>query len=121
MRTLCAYSINEILPTFAVTTKRKVKKPIGNFNVKANSERLVLFSKQLNEHNKIFCVSCNLEATHFKLETSIKNESPHFNLYSSNNILFTKDHIIAKSKGGLNTIDNYQVMCETCNRIKGNS
>ncbi len=48
----------------------------------------------------------------------------HFNLYGINEnneeILFTKDHIIPKSKGGGEHIDNFQTMCCKCNSKKGN-
>ena len=52
-----------------------------------------------------------------------KNCGYHFNLYGINKnyeeILFTKDHIIPKSKGGDNKISNYQTMCYNCNYKKG--
>lgn len=32
----------------------------------------------------------------------------------------TKDHIIPKSKGGIDDLSNYQTMCERCNKEKGN-
>jgi 5-methylcytosine-specific restriction endonuclease McrA len=31
----------------------------------------------------------------------------------------TKDHILAKSKGGVDELANYQTMCSTCNNLKG--
>ena len=33
-------------------------------------------------------------------------------------ILFTKDHITPRSKGGKNHISNYQTMCSKCNEGK---
>ena len=33
----------------------------------------------------------------------------------------TKDHILPKSKGGKDEIDNYQTMCIRCNKAKGNN
>ena len=35
-------------------------------------------------------------------------------------ILMTKDHILPRSKGGIDDISNYQTMCKLCNEAKGN-
>ena len=93
------------------------------YKVNCNSIRLKLFSV-----SDCKCVACGIEATHFCLEYNEPKKKtnfpiiPHFNLYSidgQNKILFTKDHIKPKSKGGVDDLDNLQVMCQTCNVAKG--
>ena len=56
------------------------------------------------------------------LDINHGDQSPHFNLYAEENarlVLMTKDHILAKSKGGTDELANYQTMCSTCNNLKG--
>lgn len=36
-------------------------------------------------------------------------------------VMLTKDHIYPKSKGGLNNIKNYQVLCSRCNSKKSDN
>jgi hypothetical protein len=43
----------------------------------------------------------------------------HFNLYAADGTLMTKDHIIPKSKGGIDKVHNMQTMCYPCNKAKG--
>jgi hypothetical protein len=70
------------------------------------------------------CITCGLEAKYFAKERFPGDIKWHFNLYgideNNKEVLFTKDHTIPKSKGGLNHIDNYQTMCCKCNSKKGN-
>lgn len=85
---------------------------------KLDSQRYQLFKVSTE------CVVCGLKGTHFRLDT-YKDMYPscHFNLYAERDgqpILFTKDHIQPKSKGGANSVKNYQVMCLPCNMQKAN-
>ena len=84
--------------------------------VRMNSDRYFVFK------NNNRCVSCNLEGTKMILDINPGDQSPHFNLYAEENdrlVLMTKDHILAKSKGGTDDLNNYQTMCCTCNNLKG--
>ena len=55
------------------------------------------------------CVYCNRPLI---FESSRKNEPIH-------DLSATKDHIIPKSRGGKDTIENLSVCCRRCNIIKG--
>ena len=86
--------------------------------VKMTSQRYQLFKTK-----GVTCVECGLVGEFFGLEKNRGQEGEryHFNLYGirdGQEVLMTKDHIMPKSKGGLNTLDNYQVMCFDCNMEK---
>ena len=67
------------------------------------------------------CACCGRVGSYFKLDVNSKNiERAHFNLFSEDGTLMTKDHIIPKSKGGPDCIDNFQTMCQECNKNKAN-
>lgn len=93
---------------------------IDGYKVKTNSERYKNFSK-----NGYVCKHCGIEGTYATLERGItmKNEERmHFNIYGldeyGNEIMLTKDHRYPKCRGGLDDINNYQVLCEKCNTAK---
>lgn len=70
------------------------------------------------------CVGCGLEVNRFVVQQHDKehqegNKKAHLAPYHDTR-LFTKDHIIPKSKGGLNNKKNYQLMCSKCNLKKDN-
>lgn len=69
------------------------------------------------------CSYCGLQATHFALEKckGSKLDRYHMNLWGVRNeqeILFTHDHVHARSLGGADTIDNSVTACEKCNSRK---
>lgn len=94
----------------------------NKITVNMNSDRYKVFFEKGTT-----CVNCGLEGQYFWLEAydadALRNVY-HFNLYGldkdGNEILMTKDHIVPKSKGGINSVENYQPMCVYCNSQKGN-
>jgi 5-methylcytosine-specific restriction endonuclease McrA len=132
------YPISEIMPFVIMKSRAQCKRGIKKqqyrelvtreFNghpVKMDSLRYQLFFSQ-----GVTCVECGIEGEYFALEsnkdTCVNQENPyyHFNLYAvdvnGKEVLMTKDHIIPKSKGGKDQIQNMQVMCYECNQAKGN-
>ena len=106
--------------------KKLVKKTIeknydGNL-VKMNSQRYQTFKDK-----GCICSECGREGTYFKLQRNHGRKGKeatgryHFGLWSEDKVQMTKDHIIPKSLGGTNSIENYITMCEICNVNKGNS
>lgn len=90
---------------------------LHGFRVKLASLRYKVFRRSC------VCVACGLVGTVMSLDRSDKKgPRAHFNLYgiteSGRVVMLTKDHIVPKSKGGSNRLDNLQTMCETCNRKK---
>lgn len=68
------------------------------------------------------CRGCSLEGNAI-VKTKWKDGSIHHDLYhwsKSKKILMTVDHIIPKSYGGKNDLNNLQPLCEKCNSKKGN-
>ena len=133
------FGINEMLDKFATVFESIPKDPhktmsnsqfkkqytktfiVGGFPVKVKMWSL---RYQLFYTKGITCVGCGISGSYFALERfrdGCENKG-HFNLYSLTNgyeILMTKDHIIPKAKRGKDHISNFQVMCTTCNLLKG--
>ena len=123
------YTVEEVLPYVVSTsallklkksgvkkgTPRWVSEAEQNFDghmVKMSSQRYQLFASK-----GVHCVTCGVEGKFFGLEKMSNDEGSryHFNLYGfdgyGEEVLITKDHIIPKSRGGKNTLANYQPMC----------
>lgn len=114
---IAVYSFDEIMPHITVEDTKKEFVVNGiSYMVRMNSDRYHVFKESR------FCVSCGLEGVKMVLDINPGDQSPHFNLYGEENgrmVLMTKDHKIAKSKGGPNARDNYESMCAICNNLKG--
>lgn len=65
-------------------------------------------------------MNCGIKGEFFALDKD-KGGGIHLDLYGyldGQEVLITVDHIIPKSKGGLDKMINFQVMCKICNEVK---
>lgn len=114
------YSVDEVLSFLPEETGEKYQF-FGKFEVNMTSQRYCLFSKKGTT-----CIRCGIVGNRFHLERTRGQEVRyHFNLYGvdkdGNEIMITKDHIVPRSKGGKDRLDNYQPMCTICNAKKKDS
>lgn len=102
--------------TTSSNSKKRKKAEIAGEIVKVSSLRLTTFKEK-----GVACRSCGREGTHFRLQRSDREEKFHLGLWSQDGVEMTKDHIVPRSKGGLDTLGNMQTMCEKCNGKKSNA
>lgn len=114
---IASFDIEEILGQITIEDSKQEFVINGQvYLVKMNSQRYHVFKQSR------VCCSCGLEGKQMILDINPGDQSPHFNLYGEEEgrlVLMTKDHIIPKSKGGSDTLDNYSTMCSVCNNLKG--
>ena len=100
------------------------------WDIKVGSQRYRLFNDNRT------CVVCGVEGVLLGVMEAHATDtrmSHHLNLYGLTEdgdlvlmtedgdfVLMTKDHIVPKSRGGADLMSNYQMMCCTCNVVKGN-
>lgn len=106
---------------FSMITENEIKREFEidgrTYYVKMNSQRYHLFRENSS------CVCCGIVGNKMVLDMNL-DSSVHFNLYAEDNgrlVLMTKDHIVPKSLGGPDELNNYQTMCCICNNLKGSS
>jgi hypothetical protein len=114
---LAAFELDEVFPFVTVgDTKRDYTVGDVTYRVRMNSDRYHLFMANPA------CVYCGLAGTKMVLDMNPSDASPHFNMYAEEAgrlVLMTKDHVLAKSKGGRDELANYVTCCSTCNNLKG--
>jgi hypothetical protein len=110
------FKLEDVLP-FITEEETRREYQIGEqaFNVRMNSDRYFVFKENA------CCVACGLQGTRMMLDMNPRDNSPHFNLYAEEYgrlVLMTKDHVLAKSKGGADKSHNFQTQCIICNNLK---
>lgn len=87
--------------------------------INMNSQSYTLFKSK-----GVKCKHCGIEGKFCGIEKHKKYREYKIKVYAltQNNteILMTVDHIIPLSRGGTDTLENLQPLCEICNRSKGN-
>jgi 5-methylcytosine-specific restriction endonuclease McrA len=112
LKRITIFSITEIFD-WLQENPRKTYWEYGNYRIKMKRAK-VFFKKGL------ICVSCGTRGEFFALEKD-RGGGIHLDLYGyidKDEVLMTIDHIIPKSKGGLNKLINFQPMCKLCNELK---
>ena len=103
---------------------------VSGHRVKTQSQRYALFLSEEKGQGRV-CQHCGGEGVIVRLQkqpdpvfvSRAKKpkafaHSAHFNLYTEQGALLTKDHIRPRSKGGKDVMDNYQTLCYPCNSKK---
>lgn len=110
--------VEEVIPAI-LDTPQKIRGIIRGDEVKlGGSLRLRTFLRSLK------CVKCGIQGEFFIKTRTKEDERWHLDLYALRDgepVLMTKDHIIPRSKGGKDRMDNLQTMCCECNEEKGNT
>lgn len=124
--TLGKIGIDEVFQRYVIKNRKILNWTKGKHSAKirTNSDRYILFKTK-----GLTCVNCGKTANKAYVEITQENlrlgTTAHINFYyvdqSGNRLLFTKDHIIPKSKGGKDCQENYQTMCQICNSMKGSN
>ena len=91
--------------------------PIENLVKYKNKRRLSVFY-----YKGIDCANpkCNRKGTQI-VHGIDRNGNVHIDICNDDFYPMTVDHIVPRSKGGSNTLDNMQPMCCECNIIKGDN
>lgn len=113
------HTIQEVFDYIDASPTNGQKIKFRGHKIHMRSTRMLSF-----RHNGTVCAQCGRQGAYFAKER-YSDEPPHLNLYGFNKcggaLLFTRDHIKPKAKGGTNDLYNAQTMCTECNSKKADN
>lgn len=116
---LGVYTILEVFDYIDASPKNGQRIRFHGHSVNMRSARMLNF-----RINGVKCAKCARRAAFFAKER-FKDDPPHLYLYGFNKngrqLLFTRDHIKPKIRGGPNALYNSQTMCARCNGSKSDN
>ncbi len=97
--------------------RTKIKVGLDTYSVHHGSLRYLTFDKSC------VCCCCGIVGSRMFLDAqNVGCGSAHFNLYAEWDgklVLMTRDHIVPRSKGGKDVVENMRTMCTVCNGHRG--
>jgi len=112
---IAEFTVEEILNLIDPKNTDRTRIKYKGFEFRISSLRLRTFKK-----HGVKCACCGKEGIIFRLQNSGNSNFYHLGLWTADNIQMTKDHVIPKSKGGKDRLDNMQTLCQKCNNKKAN-
>ncbi len=95
--------------------------------IKVSAPSGAILYRYCNETNqRMVCFNCGVEADRWivRHQHNDRNKPPVLELFAYNKkkilVMMTRDHIIPKSWGGLDLVENLRCACEPCNRDRKN-
>ena len=120
---LCVVTIEEGLAAIQLTLDRiRTRQKPSKVNVNGQMINTKSLRLQTFAEKGLVCSCCGRIGTHFALERGVNTTAYHMNLWSidehGDEYLMTHDHILARSLGGADNLNNTQTMCSPCNAEK---
>ena len=126
-----AYSFDEVFNWIEASRSTKERPMPKRVDMDGHDMKVYSLRYENFMANGTKCCVCGIEGTKFYKERNFTvggkptadNGEYHFNLYAidaeGDEVLMTKDHIVAKAIGGADNVSNMQPMCTVCNNSKG--